>query len=62
MLTDGFALLRKPLGIEPAQLRATRSFLRGLVRRYGIALDPEVGEVEIITYSTSCHISCLSIR
>jgi hypothetical protein len=50
VLTDGFALVRKPLGIEPAQLRATRNFLRGLVRRYGIALDPEVGEVEIITY------------
>jgi hypothetical protein len=50
VLTDGFALLRKPLDIEPVQLRATRSFLRGLVRRYRIALDPEVGDVEIITY------------
>lgn len=50
VLTDGFALLRKPLGIGPSELRKARELLRGLVRRYNIPLDPEVGDVEIVTY------------
>jgi hypothetical protein len=50
VLTDGFALLRKPLGIEPTELRKATGLLRGFVRRYGIGLDPEVGGVELVTY------------
>jgi hypothetical protein len=50
VLRDGFALLRKPLGIGPSELRKARELLRGFVRRYNISLNPEVGEVEIVTY------------
>jgi hypothetical protein len=50
VLSDGFALLRKPLGIDPAELRKAKGLLRGFVRRYGIGLDPEAGDVEIVTY------------
>lgn len=50
VLTDGFALLRKPLGVGASELRKARELLRGLVRRYSIGLDPDVGEVEIVTY------------
>jgi len=50
VMVDGFALARKPLGEAPEMVRKARNLLRGFVRRYGIALDPESGETEIITY------------
>jgi hypothetical protein len=47
---DGFAMMRKPLPATPEIVRKARKMLRGLVRRYGIALDTETGDVEMITY------------
>lgn len=61
VLTDGFALLRKPLGIGAVELRKARELLRGLVRRYGVRLDPEVGDVEIVTYLDFVSHSLLAI-
>lgn len=47
---DGFAVMRKPLPATPEIVRKARGMLRGLVRPYGIALDTETGDVEMITY------------
>lgn len=47
---DGFAMLRKPLPAPPQVVRKARGMLRGLVRRYSIALDTGTGDVEMITY------------
>jgi hypothetical protein len=50
VLSDGFALLRKPAPPDPTTTRKARAMLTGLGRQYGVRLDTNGGDREIFAY------------
>lgn len=50
VLTDGFALLRKPAPPDPSDVRKARAMLTGLVRQHRLGLDTTTGDREVVAY------------
>jgi hypothetical protein len=50
VLVSAFVVSRKPGPPPASELRKARSLLRGLIRRYGLSLDPGDGEREAVAY------------